>query len=157
MLLGPRVAETLVKDHIDAQIEAEVKENGDRPKLPGMPEDPGRRRAIVREWPRDPKGPTITTLPAGKEAANGMPLWGATVLDFFWVQRAPECGNWVTAANSSRLLAWSKEIGELEPDLVTKLSKGSVFGEFRTRWRRRTRRKGFTGLGNRIGWLKDPC
>ena len=114
MLLGPKAAETLVKAHIDRQIEAEIKEHGDWPKLTGMPKDPGRSRAIVREWPRDPKGKMLKTLPPGKKTANGFPLWGATVLDFFWVQRAPECGGCITAANSSRMLAWTKEIGELE-------------------------------------------
>ncbi|KJA16531.1 hypothetical protein HYPSUDRAFT_1064337 [Hypholoma sublateritium FD-334 SS-4] len=52
-------------------------------------------------------------MPAGKQTPNGLPLWGATVLDFFLVERAPGHA-WMTAVNSSRLLAWAKEVGELE-------------------------------------------
>ncbi len=78
-----------------------------------MPKNEVSTRAITRHWPRDPKGPIITSLPSGKQIPNGWPLWGATLFDFFYVDRAPG-QPWKTVANSSRLLAWAKEVGELE-------------------------------------------
>ena len=78
-----------------------------------MPKNEVSTRAITRQGPRDPKGPMITSLPAGKKTPSSWPLWGATLFDFFHVDRAPGMGG-RTIANSSRLLAWAKEVGELE-------------------------------------------
>lgn len=102
MLLGPKYDKHAIEVHY-------------APKCAAPPDNTVRLRSIMREWPRDPKGPIIgkNTLPRGKEIPNGHPLWGATVFDFFFVERMQGVA-WKTAANSSRLLAWVKEIGELD-------------------------------------------
>jgi hypothetical protein len=37
----------------------------------------GKTRFVFREWPRNPEGPIIRETPKGKEASNGLQLWGA--------------------------------------------------------------------------------
>jgi hypothetical protein len=37
----------------------------------------GKKRYIFREWPRNPEGPFIRETPKGKQASNGLQLWGA--------------------------------------------------------------------------------
>ncbi|KAK0438680.1 hypothetical protein EV421DRAFT_1697159, partial [Armillaria borealis] len=39
--------------------------------------------------------------------------WGATLNDFYWVQRIPEAPSGLTRMSGSRLAAWMKEIGEV--------------------------------------------
>ncbi|KAG2140481.1 uncharacterized protein EDB93DRAFT_1089816, partial [Suillus bovinus] len=64
--------------------------------------------------PRDPKGNTITASPLrGKEASNGVDLWGATLYDFYWVLRAPDVKNYLTISTGSRLAKWVRQHGEL--------------------------------------------
>lgn len=36
-----------------------------------------KKRFIFREWPRNPDGPIICETPTGKQASNGLQLWGA--------------------------------------------------------------------------------
>ena len=42
----------------------------------GLTSERGRTRFVFREWPRNPKGPVIRETPKGKEASNGLQLWG---------------------------------------------------------------------------------
>ncbi|KAF9050702.1 hypothetical protein BDZ89DRAFT_1057144 [Hymenopellis radicata] len=83
--------------------------------------DTVRHRAIRRAWPRDPKGPVIEG-PYGtfKTAGNGLPLWGATVLDFFHTRRIADCPYLELTSTSSKLLAFVKAVGELNhaPDEI---------------------------------------
>jgi hypothetical protein len=37
----------------------------------------GKKRFIFRKWPRNPDGPIIRETPTGKQASNGLQLWGA--------------------------------------------------------------------------------
>lgn len=48
---------------------------------------------------------------AGK---NGVPLWGATLYDFYHVCPVPDIPNGMWRTTSSRMLAWMSEIGETE-------------------------------------------
>ncbi|KAG2341521.1 hypothetical protein BDR05DRAFT_887971, partial [Suillus weaverae] len=67
----------------------------------------GKNRVLFRVWPRDPKGKTITASSLrGKEAANGIDLWGATLYDFYYVLRAPDVKNYLTISTGSRLAKW---------------------------------------------------
>ncbi|KAG2737655.1 hypothetical protein P692DRAFT_20663044, partial [Suillus brevipes Sb2] len=76
-----------------------------------------KNRILFRTWPRDPKGDTITPSPLrGKEAGNGIDLWGATLYDFYHVQRAPDVKNWLTISTGSRLAKWMRQHGELIAD-----------------------------------------
>lgn len=76
-------------------------------------------RTINRHWPRDPVGKPITPENSleGKQAPNGQPLWGETMLDFYRVQCSPsnpELENSSTISTGSRLAMWMKEHGELQ-------------------------------------------
>ncbi len=44
-----------------------------------------RTRCIVQMWPRDPNGEVLRETPyrEGKTTGNGLPLWGATLYDFY--------------------------------------------------------------------------
>lgn len=74
--------------------------------------DSTRKRAILRSWPRDPKGKNIIATPDGKRAGNGLALWGATLFDFYRVQRFPSVFGLSTISTGSKLAAWMKENGE---------------------------------------------
>ncbi|KAI0064461.1 hypothetical protein BV25DRAFT_1774966, partial [Artomyces pyxidatus] len=74
----------------------------------------GRRRIILRHWPRDPKGPPIKATPEGKQAGNGLELWGATLLDFYSFHRIPDSVHGVTLGTGSKLSAWARSVGELD-------------------------------------------
>ncbi|KAG2030186.1 hypothetical protein BDR03DRAFT_906199 [Suillus americanus] len=74
----------------------------------------GKNRIIFRVWPRDPEGQPIKPSPLrGKEAGNGMDLWGATLYDFYHVRRLPEMPNYITNSTGSRLAKWMRQAGEL--------------------------------------------
>lgn len=73
------------------------------------------KRFIFRHWPRDPNGKPI--LPSdihGKEAANGLNLWGATLYDFYFVHRIPSIENALTISTGSKLTKVMAAFGELE-------------------------------------------
>ena len=72
------------------------------------------KRFIFRIWPRDPKGQTLKETPPGKIAGNGLPLWGATLYDFYYVQRIPKLPNSLTMSTGSKLGSWTKNIAELK-------------------------------------------
>ncbi|KAK0491682.1 hypothetical protein IW261DRAFT_1389570 [Armillaria novae-zelandiae] len=115
MFSKAKFAEKLVKDH--HQRLPETQQDSDQEAPPKAPEPEARdvrKRAIVREWPRDPKGPIMKSTLPGKVAGNNQPLWGATVLDFFRTSRKPDCPYLLTISTGSKLCAWMKEIGELE-------------------------------------------
>ncbi|KIK40554.1 hypothetical protein CY34DRAFT_87100 [Suillus luteus UH-Slu-Lm8-n1] len=77
----------------------------------------GKTRILFRVWPRDPKGDIIKPSPLrGKEAGNGIDLWGATLYDFYHVLRAPDVKNYLTISTSSRLARWMRQHGELIAD-----------------------------------------
>ncbi|KJA16343.1 hypothetical protein HYPSUDRAFT_58280 [Hypholoma sublateritium FD-334 SS-4] len=71
------------------------------------------RRGIMRTWPRAPGGPFIYLTGEGKVAGNNQPLWGATVLDFFRVQRDPAMPHGSTISTGSKLAAWAHVVDEL--------------------------------------------
>ncbi|KAG2338241.1 hypothetical protein BDR05DRAFT_940720, partial [Suillus weaverae] len=74
----------------------------------------GKNRIIFRVWPRDPKGQAIKPSPLrGKEAGNGLDLWGATLYDFYHVRRLPTVENYITNSTGSRLAKWMRQVGEL--------------------------------------------
>ncbi len=115
MFSKAKFVEKLVKDNNPRRLETQQdSEQEDLPKTPDPEAKDVRRRVIVREWPRDPKGPIMKATPPGKVAGNNQPLWGATVLDFFRTRRIPDCENLSTISTGGKLCAWMKEIGELE-------------------------------------------
>ncbi|KAK0444001.1 uncharacterized protein EV420DRAFT_1649106 [Desarmillaria tabescens] len=113
MFSKAKFAEAIVKDHNSRQKQKDS-EQKDLPKAPSSAIQNVRKRAILRDWPRDPKGPVMKSTPPGKFAGNNQPLWGATVLDFFRTMRIPDCPYLSTISTGSKLCAWMKEIGELE-------------------------------------------
>jgi hypothetical protein len=44
---------------------------------PALAAQTGKTRFVFRKWPRNPEGPVIRETPRGKEASNGLQLWGA--------------------------------------------------------------------------------
>jgi hypothetical protein len=74
----------------------------------------GKNRIVFRAWPRDPNGKTIMPSPLrGKEAGNGLDLWGATLYDFYRVHRLPDMQSLSTISTGSRLAKWMRQAGEL--------------------------------------------
>ncbi|KIJ15027.1 hypothetical protein PAXINDRAFT_12288 [Paxillus involutus ATCC 200175] len=74
-----------------------------------------KNRFIFRRWPRDPNGKPI--LPSdihGKEAGNGLDLWGATLYDFYHVRRIPSNIHGLTISTGSKLAKVMKAFGELQ-------------------------------------------
>lgn len=71
-----------------------------------------RTRLVFCQWPRDPKGERIET-PSGKHTPNGLP-WGATLFDFYMVNRAPSLQGIMTVTTGSKLAAWMKAHNETE-------------------------------------------
>ncbi|KAK0222320.1 hypothetical protein IW262DRAFT_974802 [Armillaria fumosa] len=84
--------------------------------LPQVSISSAKKRVVRCIWPRDPKGPAMDAgqLPHGKVAGNKQRNWGATLDDFYWVQRTPEAPSVLTTISGSRLAAWMKQIGEVE-------------------------------------------
>ncbi|KAF8955690.1 hypothetical protein BDZ97DRAFT_259558 [Flammula alnicola] len=74
-----------------------------------------RHRIIFSEWPRPPDSKKCITpdnsLP-GKTAPNKLQLWGATLFDFYHVNRIVTIKNLVTTSTGSKLAAWVKAQGE---------------------------------------------
>ncbi|KAG1733008.1 uncharacterized protein EDB91DRAFT_1057762, partial [Suillus paluster] len=71
-------------------------------------------RIIFRSWPRDSKGKAIQPFSLwGKEAGNGLDLWGATLYDFYHVRRLPYLRNNITNSTGSKLAKWMRQAGEL--------------------------------------------
>ncbi|KAH0832366.1 hypothetical protein J3R83DRAFT_13395 [Lanmaoa asiatica] len=72
-------------------------------------------RFIFRHWPRDPNGkPMLPSPTRGKEAGNGLDLWGATLYDFYYVNRIPNLANALTISTGSKLIKVMTAFGELE-------------------------------------------
>ncbi|KAK0477395.1 hypothetical protein IW261DRAFT_1421096 [Armillaria novae-zelandiae] len=85
--------------------------------LPQVSISSAKKRVVRCIWPRDPKGPAMDAgqvVPHGKVAGNKQRNWGATLNDFYWVQRTPEALSVLTKMSGSRLAAWMKQIGEVE-------------------------------------------
>ncbi len=84
--------------------------------LPRVSISSSKKRVVRCIWPRDPEGPAMAAgqLPHGKVAGNNQRNWGATLNDFYWVQRIPEVPSGLTRVSGSRLAAWMKETGEVE-------------------------------------------
>ncbi|KAI0064498.1 hypothetical protein BV25DRAFT_1852313 [Artomyces pyxidatus] len=74
----------------------------------------GHKRVVLRQWPRSPSGPFIKDTPPGKQAGNGLPLWGASMMDFYRVQRFPLMSGASTISTGSKLAAWAYDVGELD-------------------------------------------
>ncbi|KAJ8588562.1 hypothetical protein M405DRAFT_247812 [Rhizopogon salebrosus TDB-379] len=74
----------------------------------------GKQRIILRQWPRDPNGKRRVNLSSlsGKEAGNGLTLWGATLHDFYHVQNIPY-GLSKTTSTGSIIAKWMRQAGEL--------------------------------------------
>ncbi|KAI0046801.1 hypothetical protein FA95DRAFT_1559755 [Auriscalpium vulgare] len=75
----------------------------------------GRRRLVLCQWPRkeDRKAMPRGVAP-GKVAGNGLPLWGATLLDFYMVNPSPNIPGYMAIATGSQLAAFCRQVGELE-------------------------------------------
>lgn len=73
-----------------------------------------KHRRIFSQWPRDPNGGTIRpeNSKLGKMAPNRVQFWGATLFDFFYVRRIPDCPYLATISTGSKLWEWMKEEGE---------------------------------------------
>ena len=79
-----------------------------------------RHRVIFSVWPRDPQtehfiksGAENTII--GKTAIKGLQLWGASLFDFYRVQKHPSMTNLETLSTSSKLLEFVKSVGEDYP------------------------------------------
>lgn len=74
-----------------------------------------RKRLVFNSWLRDPKGKDIRPKNSflGKMTSNNLQLWGATLNDFYYVQRVPEIKNYLSISTGSKLAAWMKANGEL--------------------------------------------
>ena len=72
-----------------------------------------RERFVLQHWPRDQKGPPLKGHSGGKSTSNGQPLWGATLYDFYMVERLPGLANLRTITTGSRMADWCKSIGEV--------------------------------------------
>ncbi|KAI9566196.1 hypothetical protein HD554DRAFT_2118247 [Boletus coccyginus] len=74
-----------------------------------------KNRFVFRHWPRDPNGkPILRSDIHGKEAGNGLDLWGATLYDFYFVRRMPDVVHAATISTGSKLTQVMKALGELE-------------------------------------------
>jgi hypothetical protein len=76
-----------------------------------------RHRVVFFVWPRDPQtehfiktGEQNTIM--GKIAITGLQLWGASLFDFYRVQRYPSVTHVETLSTSSKLLGFMKSVGE---------------------------------------------
>jgi hypothetical protein len=74
-----------------------------------------KHRFIFRLWPRDPNGKPIAPSDIhGKEAGNGLSLWGATLYDFYFVRRIPSSVHGLTISSGSKLTKVMEAFGELD-------------------------------------------
>ncbi|KLO09418.1 hypothetical protein SCHPADRAFT_566127 [Schizopora paradoxa] len=73
-----------------------------------------RSRFIFQTWPRDPKGEDLTNRdkPLGKMTTNMLPVWGATLYDFYHIHRSTGWGT-LASGSGSMLANWMRQKGEL--------------------------------------------
>ncbi|KAJ2915526.1 hypothetical protein MD484_g4875, partial [Candolleomyces efflorescens] len=73
-----------------------------------------KHRKVFSEWPRDPNGPILRPEESklGKMLGNKVQFWGATLMDFYYVRRIPDCPNLATISTGSKLARWMKDKGE---------------------------------------------
>lgn len=74
-----------------------------------------RTRYIMQMWPRDPNGegmPGGAEMPVGKVTSNGLPLWGATLYDFYFVHKFPDIKGMLTLVSGSKISKWMRLKGE---------------------------------------------
>jgi hypothetical protein len=73
-----------------------------------------KHRKVFSEWPRDPNGAILRPEESrlGKMLANKVQFWGATLMDFYYVRRIPDCPNLATISTGSKLARWMKDKGE---------------------------------------------
>lgn len=86
--------------------------------LPGVFEEEegkkrDRTRYIFQIWPRDPNGEILREMPEGKVAGNGIPVWGATLYDFYLTYKVPSITGMLSFLSGSRLAEFMREKGEL--------------------------------------------
>lgn len=107
-------------------------ENATPPLAPAPePVPPAKRpktRFVRREWPRPPNPPLgplkFDPKAVGKRAGTGgLPLWGATLDDFYWYSVVDGVADWST---SSRMLAWVEGLCDKDDQ---KDAEGSEDGE----------------------------
>ncbi|KZP19808.1 hypothetical protein FIBSPDRAFT_790201 [Athelia psychrophila] len=75
-----------------------------------------KRRFIFRWWPRNPDGSSLSLVgpsPAGKMAGNWLPIWGATLYDFYHIRPMPGNQHAETQTSGSRAAAAVRDVGEL--------------------------------------------
>ncbi|KAH0832327.1 hypothetical protein J3R83DRAFT_13340 [Lanmaoa asiatica] len=105
---------------------------------------PHKKRAVFRPWPRDPNGKVLTPSehPRGTLSPDGYP-WGATLYDFFNVNRMPENPCTTTIMSGSAISEAMKRLGELDvagPEMEWAKAEGSprlegvANTEFLIRW-----------------------
>ncbi|TRM55702.1 hypothetical protein BD626DRAFT_415795, partial [Schizophyllum amplum] len=80
-----------------------------------------KRRIVFQHWPAWPnpeelKIPLAFEGPKGKEAANGWPLWGASLYSFYEYIVRKEGVELSAMGTATRMAAWAKEIGGAYPD-----------------------------------------
>lgn len=82
-----------------------------------------RTRFVFRQWPRDPNGKLIKVPNDihGKEAGNGLKLWGETLYDFYFVHRIPTDPG--RDAVTTRLANIMTSLGELDHDEIAQASR----------------------------------
>ncbi|KAF8894951.1 hypothetical protein CPB84DRAFT_1710693 [Gymnopilus junonius] len=70
-----------------------------------------RHRFVFQRWSRDPNGAPIKpdNSKLGKMTPNNVQIWGATLFDFYTVNRIPSVPNLVTFSSGSKLARWMKE------------------------------------------------
>ncbi|KAH0586923.1 hypothetical protein H2248_005757 [Termitomyces sp. 'cryptogamus'] len=73
------------------------------------------KRVVFRRRPRASNGKSIfnKTLP-GKTAPNGIPLWGSTIFDFYYVECMPYGTHLSSISTGSKLMNWMKAKGEAD-------------------------------------------
>ncbi|KLO09417.1 hypothetical protein SCHPADRAFT_943650 [Schizopora paradoxa] len=72
-----------------------------------------RTRYIMQMWPRDPNGEVMYEMPDGKMTSNRLPLWGATLYDFYFVKKTPSMDNMLTFISGSKIARWMRQKNEL--------------------------------------------
>ncbi|KAG2130865.1 hypothetical protein DEU56DRAFT_740426 [Suillus clintonianus] len=58
----------------------------------------------------------MTSALRGKQAGNGIEMWGATLYDFYHVKRFPSVPGYISSSTGSRISKWMRQVGELIAD-----------------------------------------
>ena len=89
---------------------------------PWLDDKETKQRFIFSKWPQ----PLPENSFSGKMTPNENMLWGATLFDFFSVQRTYEQLGRLTISTSSRLEKWAKAAGEIEGKIKVYLERAEA-------------------------------